>query len=138
MAVSRVRPYLIGAAVKAALQLPITYLNATVPPGSPFRLDYVMVSYFRTGSNPQTSPDLFYQLYDSRGVAMSPAPMSCALVSSPGGNGAKGASVKALPKWGILYEPLSVIRIEITGMDAGPVPATVSVTFMGMRDGMRA
>lgn len=131
----RVRPYLLAMAVKKPLQLPVMPLHVTVPAGAKFRLDYIMFAFPVTVvARVQSSPQLFYQLYDSRGLALNKNPIPIGLESSPGGVSKGGASVKALVKWGIEYEPLATISILITGQTAGPVPATVSVTLVGMRD----
>ncbi len=135
---TRERLYLIGAAVNQALQLPVMPINVQIPAGAKYRLDYILMSYKRTDTaGAQVTPDLSYNLFDSRGVAMNSAPLPAILVASPAGWNTKGASLKALPRWGIVYEPLTVIKMEILGQVAGPLPGTVSITFVGMRDRMR-
>ncbi len=135
---SRERLYLIGAAVKQPLQLPVMQINSQIPSGARYRLDYIMISYQLTEEDgSRLTPELSYNLFDSRGFAMTNTPVPAILVSSPAGHGVSGPTVRALPRWGIVYEALSVIRMDLTGQVAGPLPATVSITFIGVRDRMR-
>lgn len=151
MAFTRIRPYLISAAVKKPLQIPVARIGVDVPPGARFRLDYIFIVYPVTintedGLTTQASPNLFFELFDSRGVSLTNRPVPIVFltpggVDGQGGAGVSpiphGASVRGLPRWGVEYDPLANIRMEITGMNAGPVPAWISITYLGMRDRMR-
>ena len=127
-----IRPhcFLLVAASRAPLQLPVTFLDVTVPRGAIFRLDYIMVSYPRTVAlGAQTSPELTFTLVDTRGVAVNAPDLIFRDVTTPSG----GQRVRAA--WGVRieYQPGEVISMKVTGMAAGPVPATVSITYLGQK-----
>src|SRR5690606_42118435 len=64
---------------------------------------------------------------NSNGVKHQNAPLRFGAVTTP----AYGDRIRAA--WGmrILFEPGKVIQMRVTGQVAGPVPATVSITFIG-------
>lgn len=127
-----IRPhaYFLVAAAKAPLQVPNTLLNTLVPFGAVFRLDYVLVNYPRTVvAGAQTSPELSFVLKNTRGIEHSNVPILFNTTSTPSG----GATLRKAWGYGIEFPPGAIITMEITGMDAGPVPATISVTYLGQR-----
>lgn len=121
--------FLVGAS-RLALQVPFTLLNTVVPRGAVFRLDYILVAYPVTVvAGAQTSPDLNFELLDTRGVSSTNAPLLFKAVTTPSG----GTAVRAAWGFRIEYPPGAVISMRITNMAAGPVPATVSVTYLGQK-----
>lgn len=127
-----IRPHVffLVAAVRRALELPFTMLDVTVPRGAVFRLDYILVSYPVTVlAGAQTSPDLRFELTDSRGVAVNDPAIFFKDVTTP----AAGARVRAATGFRIEYPPGAVISMRVSNMAVGPVPATVSVTYLGQK-----
>jgi hypothetical protein len=127
-----IRPsvFMLAAAVRRALEVPFTQIDVTVPRGAPFRLDYVLVSYPVTVvAGAQTSPNLHFELYDSRGLASNNVPIRFQDVTSPAG----GGRVRAAWGFRIEYPPGAVISMRVTNMAAGPVPAFISVTYLSQK-----
>ena len=127
-----IRPHvsLLVAAVRRPLQLPITYVNVTVPRGSMFRMDYILVAWNRTVVvNTQTSPELRFRLVDAKGVAYTNRSTGFVNVTTPGG-GVKG--VTASEAWRIEYAPGEIITMEVTNMTP-TLPANISVTYLGQK-----
>ena len=129
-----IRPhcFMLVAACRAPLQIPVTMLNTVVPRGAMFRLDYVMVAYNRTideETGAQTSPELSFALKNSKGIAHNNPDLLFRDVTTPAG----GTGVRAAWGWRIEFQPGEIITMEVRGMDAGPVPATVSVTYIGQK-----
>lgn len=112
------------------LQLPMTPISVTVPRGTVFRLDHVFVNYPRTvvGST-QTSPELLFVLKDSRNLEQGNVRLSMVDITTPSG----GQAVAVSQSLGILYGSGEQLALEVYGMAAGPVPATVSVTYLGVQ-----
>lgn len=126
----RPRVFILGAAVRRPLQLPITLVSVTVPRGSDWRLDYILASYPRTvAAGAQTSPELSFRLFTTRGVAHDNRPILFGDVTSPSGF----TRVRRSVPLGIPFHPGEVITIEVFGMAAGPVPATISITLHGQK-----
>ncbi len=149
MAEVRPRPFFLVAAMRKPLQIPVTQIYVQAPAGAKFRIDYMFITYpRRLFDDPisQPDPNLSFQLYDSAGRGMTAVPSDINTVLTPGGTDlslggtggpyAKGG-VRGMPGWGLEYDPLAVIRVDITGMSAGPLPAHISITYLGMRDRMR-
>lgn len=112
------------------LQVPITWLSIQVPRGSVFRLDNVLIEYNRTVvEGVQSSPELQFEIFDSRGLALENGPVFAQMITGPAG----GKNVGASWYWGVEYQPGEVISARITNMAAGPVPATISVTYLGQK-----
>lgn len=131
----RPRPFWISGANKKVLTLPVMPVFADVPAGAPFRLDYIFVAYNDVVvANAQTSRDLDFMLFDSRGVSLTgEVPVPIKNYCPPSGN----LDLRAFPKWGIVYPAKTVIRMEISGQ-VGTGPETISVTFAGKKaDGGR-
>lgn len=127
-----IRPhaFFLVAAARVALQVPVTFLNTTVPRGSVFRLDYILVQYPRTVAlGAQTSPELNFILHNTRGIVHDDPPVFFGAITTPAG----GPRVRAAQGLRIEFPPGAVITLEIRNMAAGPVPATVSVTFLGQK-----
>lgn len=127
-----IRPHvsLLVAAANAPLQLPVTFFNTVVPRGGVFRLDYILVAYRRTVEvGVQISPDLNFRLLDTRGVSNVEPAAPFFMVTNPAG----AQSVKAAQGFRIEYKPGEVIVMEVTGQIAGPLPATVSITYLGQK-----
>lgn len=127
-----IRPhcFMLVAAARAPLQVPVTNLNTVVPRGAIFRLDYIMVAYNRTVvEGAQTSPELLFALKNSKGIGNNNPDLLFRDVTTPAG----GQRVRTAWGWRIEFEPGEVITLEVRGMDAGPVPATVSVTYIGQK-----
>lgn len=141
--------YAIAAAVKKPLQLPVSQINTTVPAGARFRLDYVLVSWPRIMSSDEFQilyPNLSFDLYDSGGHALTVGATDIATALTPGGQdtgisfpfppgGYSKGGVRGLPRFGIEYAPLTVIRMDIRGQTGNP--PWVSITYLGMRDQRR-
>lgn len=124
------RLFLIGKG-KVALVAPFVDMFFTVPVGSPFILQSITVKFDRTVvGTTQTSPNLFLQLYDSHGYEYMPDPVPIAGFTTPGG----GRALSGVPLLGVRYEGGQVIRIRISGVGVGPVPATISPTLIGYRE----
>lgn len=122
--------FMLVAATRAPLQLPVTLLNTVVPRGAVFRLDYIMVAYNRTVEvNTQLSPELLFSLKNSKGVGNNNPDLLFRDVTTPSG----GPRVRSAWGWRIEFDPGEVITMEVRGMNAGPVPATVSVTYIGQK-----
>lgn len=127
----RPRTHILVAAARAPLVLPVTPISVDTPVGSDFRLDYILASYNRTVvAGAQTSPDLLFMLFDSRGVAMTNQPVKFEDVLTKAG----APRIWGVSRIGHVYPPRSVIRMEVTGMNAGPVPADISITYLGVKD----
>lgn len=127
-----IRPHcsIVAAAVRRPLQLPVTYINTVVPRGAIYRLDYILVAYNRTVEvSTQTSPELLFRLLNTRGIAHNNEPIPFRDITTPAG----GPRVMMSHAWRIEFPPGAVITMEVTGMAAGPVPATVSVTYLGQK-----
>lgn len=127
-----IRPHVFAlvAAARRPLQIPITMVSVTVPRGSVFRLDYIMVAYNRTvAMGAQTSPELLFTLLDTRGVVSNNPDLIFRDVTTPAG----GPTVKAAWGWRVEYPPGAIITMEVRGMDPGPVPAYVSITYIGQK-----
>lgn len=123
------RPFLLGGAF-VPLQLPIHNFLAVVPVGTNWRLMFLLVDYGRTiAAGAQTSPDLSYRLYDADGRAYHVDPALLPQVTSPAG----AFGVDATSPLCLDYPGGTVVRVEITGQVAGPVPATISITLYGIR-----
>lgn len=131
--VNLIRPhvFVIGAAVKQAVQVPIMLINATVPRGSAFRLDYILVNYPRTVvAGAQTSPDLSFRLLDTKGISHTgETPIRFLDILTPAG----GPKLISAQGWRIEYAPGAIITMEVAGQVAGPIPATISVTYIGQK-----
>jgi hypothetical protein len=128
---TRPRPFLVAAAVRAPVVLGAMPIYAQIPKGAPFRLDYILANYPVTvAGGAQTSPTLSFMLYDSEGRALTQKPVNFRDITTPSG----GPKVWGVQRWGILYPPLSVLTMDIIGQATGPIPATFSVTFMGVKD----
>lgn len=126
----RPRTFAIAAAVRRALQLPVMYVQTTMPRGSDYSLDYVLVSFPRTVvAGAQTSPELLFRLLQTRGIAHNNNPIPFTDVTNPGGF---SRLRKVLPL-GIVLPPGAIVTMEVTGMAAGPVPATISITYLGRK-----
>lgn len=124
----RPRPFMIVGAMRKAVVAPLMEIFGEVPDGSPFRLDHIFVSYPRVVvANAQTSPDLSFALYDSRGVSLTALPVPFVLVTTPVG----AMRVRGNTRLGLVYPPKTWIRMEVSGM--GPGPETISVTFAGKK-----
>lgn len=127
-----IRPHVsvLVAAARVPLQLPVMTINTTVPRGAVFRLDYILASYPRTVvAGAQTSRDLIFRLLDSRGVAVNEPAIPFFSVTTPNG----GQAVGGVWAWRMEYQPGAVISLEVSGQVTGPVPATVSVTYLGQK-----
>jgi hypothetical protein len=127
-----IRPsvFMLAAAVRRALEIPFTQIDVTVPRGAPFRLDYILVSYPVTVvAGAQTSPSLHFELYDSRGLASNNVPIRFRDITTPSQN----VGVIAAQGFRIEYPPGAVISMRVTNMLAGPVPATISVTYLSQK-----
>jgi hypothetical protein len=127
-----IRPHVFAlvAAARAPLQPPVTFLNTRVPTGAAFRLDYILVVYPRTvAAGAQTSPELEFTLHNTRGVLHNDPPLLFRDVTTPAG----GSRLRAAWGWRIEFPPGAVITMEIRNIAAGPVPATVSVTYLSQR-----
>ncbi len=126
-ALIRPHAFFLVAAANAPLQLPVTYLNTTVPRGAFLRLDYIVVSYPVTvAAGAQTSPNLTFNLANTKGIMHNDAPILFRDISTP----ASGNRVRASWGLGIVWEPGAVITLEVRDMVAGPVPSTISVTYI--------
>lgn len=124
----RPRGFFLVAAANLPLQLPYTQIDTRIPRGAWFRLDYILARYPVTRAlGAQTSPDLNFELINSNGVKHQNEPVRFGAVTTP----AYGDRIRAA--WGmrILFEPGKVIQMRVTGQVPGPLPATVSVTYVG-------
>lgn len=118
------------AANRLPLQVPLTLIDITVPRGAIFRLDYIMVSYARTVAlGAQTSPELTFTLSDTRGVNSNERDVFFRNVTTPSG----GSTVRAGWAWRIEFQPGEVITMAVRNMLPGPIPATVSITYIGQK-----
>jgi len=127
-----IRPHVFAlvAAVRAPLQLPRTLLNTMVPMGANFRLDYILVTYPRTVvAGAQTSPELTFTLKNTRGIEHNNPALTFSFITNPAG----GPALRAAWAWGIEFPPGAIITMEVSGMNAGPVPATISVTYLSQK-----
>ncbi len=127
-----IRPhcFMLVGACRAPLQIPVTILNVVVPRGAIFRMDYVMVSYNRTVvDGAQTSPELSFALKNTKGVTNNNPDIRFLDITTPAG----GPEVKAAFGWRIEFDPGEVITMEVRGMAVGPVPATISITYIGQK-----
>jgi hypothetical protein len=128
-----IRPhvFVIGAAVRQAMQVPVMMINATVPRGSTFRLDYILATYPRTVvAGAQTSPDLSFRLLDTKGISHAgETPIRFSDILTPAG----GPKLISAQGWRIEYAPGAIITMEVTGQVAGPIPATISVSYLGQK-----
>lgn len=125
-----IRPhaFFLVAANNLPLQLPYTQIDTRIPRGAWFRLDYILARYPVTrAAGAQTSPDLDFILMNSNGMEHQDNPVRFGAVTTP----AYGDRIRAA--WGmrILFKPGEVISMRVTGQVPGPVPATVSVTYIG-------
>jgi hypothetical protein len=133
-----IRPHAFAlvAAMRRPLQLPFTQISVTVPRGAVWRLDYIIVSYPRTVvAGAQTSPELTFNLVDTRGLTNNDRtrPLAFVDMTTPAGSGTRGPRIRAAQGWRIEYQPGEVVTMEVLGMAAGPVPATISVTYLGQK-----
>lgn len=127
-----IRPhaYYLAAAARAPLQVPVTFFNTVVPRGSDFRLDYIMAAYNRTAAlGVQTSPELEFILHNTRGVDHNFPAIPFNAITTPAG----GPEVRAAQGWRIVFPPGAVITLEVRNVAPGPVPAYVSVTYIGQK-----
>ena len=113
------------------LVLPWTDFNISIPIGSPYILKSISWVFDRTVvASVQTSPNLSFDFFDSKGYAFSNEPIMIRNYGSPGGN--RGlTSTKPLH---IKYEGGDTIHLRLFGAIAGPVPAVASVTLYGYRE----
>lgn len=126
-ALIRPHAFFLVAAANAPLQLPVTQLNTTVPRGAFLRLDYIVVSYPVTVvANAQTSPNLTFRLANTKGIMHNDSFIPFRDVTTP----SSGNRVRASWGLGIIWEPGAVITLEVGGMVAGPIPSTISVTYI--------
>ena len=122
------RPFLIGVA-NLALTANRQYFTRTVPVGAYWRLKYLLVDYPRTVvAGAQTTPDLFYQLYDADGRAFHVLPALLPQITTP-----SGGPLNATNPINIDYPGGSSVKLEITGQIVGTGPATMSITLYGIR-----
>lgn len=127
-----IRPsvFLLAAAVRRPLEIPFTQIDVTVPRGAPFRLDYILVAYsVAVEAGAQITPDLHFELLDSRGVASDNIPVRFRNITTPAG----GSTVRAAWGFRIEYPPGAVISMQVTNMIAGPLPPTVSITYLSQK-----
>jgi len=127
----RPRAFLISAASKKDLVAPITHLNTKVPFGASFRLDYVTVWWPQVtaaAGAQTTSPDLKFVLLSTRGVSYMNPELPVVNFTTP----AWGQKVRRPQPLRIEYPPGGFISLDIHNISAGPVPAMVSVTYIGM------
>lgn len=126
----RPRPFPIVAARVKALQVPRDLISVEVPTGPDWVLWYIAVNYPRTVvANAQTSPNLSFELFDSEGRALTEQPIPFADVTTPAGQPRYGQ----VNPWYVWYPAKSVISMVVTGQTAGPVPANISITYIGYR-----
>lgn len=132
------RPLILG-----VYHLPLTqkrqYWTRSIPPGAPWRLKYLTMTYIRStqtvdGLVSQITPDLKYTLFDSKGNAFQVSPVYARQVTTPSG----GVSVSATNPIDESYAGSDTLKILIEGQrlaseGANPGPAWVSLTFMGIR-----
>lgn len=124
------RLFLIGKG-RVPLVFPFMDMFYTVPVGSPFILQSITAKFDRVvAGTTQTSPDLFLQLYDSHGYEYTPNPVPIANFTTPNG----GRVLGGVPLLGVRYEGGQVVRIRISGVGAGPVPAYIALTLIGYRE----
>jgi len=124
----RPRVYLLAAATKTPLQVPVMTLNTKVPFGANFRLDYIAVWYPQSAiAGVRVSPDLTFTLLNTRGTAHTAPPIAFQDMTTPAG----GDKLRRPQGLRIDFPPGAFITLQITGMNAGPVPAVVSVTYIG-------
>lgn len=123
------RPFLLG---QASLSLTASrqVFTKSIPVGAWWRLKYLLVDYPRTVvAGAQTTPDLFYQLFDADGRAFHVTPALLPQVTSPAG----AAGIDATNPLNIDYPGGSAVKVEITGQNVGVGPATISITLYGLR-----
>lgn len=123
------RLLLIGEA-RRPLQVGVTDFCLKVPIGSPLTLRGISWVYYNTvAAGAQTSPDLSFSFFDSKGYAFSNDPIPIALYGTPGATRVLSATQNLQGE----YEGGDVIRLRLFGAVAGPVPSFASVTLYGFR-----
>jgi len=122
------RPYFISIA-NYALVNSREYIMRSIPTGATWKLKYILANYQRTVvAGNQSSPELFYRVYDADGRAFQMDPVLLPQTTSPAGQ----PRLDATNPLDIIYGGGSNIKIEITGQN-GTLPSSVSLTLVGLR-----
>lgn len=122
--------FFIAAVVKKAVQIPVMYISTTLPRGSTFRLDYILVSYTRiTQENIQVSPELSLRFLETAGIAHNNQPIPFRDFTTPGGG--SGKAIHAAWSWRVEFPPGAIITMEVTGQNGNPT--NISMTYLGVK-----